>query len=75
MQKIFGSTTCAKCLALKKELEEKGEKFAYVDVNNLNDQDFEEFRDIMSEAAMKSLLTKDAGLQLPVVIEVEDENL
>lgn len=38
MLKVYGVPTCHKCMALKKELEEKGTQFEYLDADaNISD--------------------------------------
>lgn len=56
MKVIIGSETCPKCFILKKELEDKGETFKYIDANSLA-------HDELTILAMKH------GLNLPIIYE------
>ncbi len=56
MKVVIGSKACTKCHQLKKELEDKGEIFKYIDISTLTQPDI-------------TILAMKHGLSLPIVYE------
>lgn len=54
MKTIYGSINCPKCHQLKKELEDKGIEFKYIDVNDMEDKDLRR-------------LGRKYGMSLPII--------